>query len=143
MLFFAPLILVPRPLPQNDEANDIIPVVSIVVPFFGLINQVYIKDYIRYPQTGTTMETIGIAFVLLLKGGAFPARLLPSLDRHHHPVRGPWAPCVHAGRTTHTSIAKHDHYCCQCYFFSSCCITGVISPDLLASCLLVTSSLEN
>ena len=35
-----------------------VPIVSIVVPFFGL-NQVYIKDPKNEPKKGTTMETIG------------------------------------------------------------------------------------
>ena len=37
--------------------NHSLPIVSIVVPFFGFTK--YIKDPIRYPQKGTTMETIG------------------------------------------------------------------------------------
>ena len=39
-------------------AVDIIPIVSIVVPFFGF-NQLYNKAPIGYPQKGTTMETTG------------------------------------------------------------------------------------
>ena len=35
-----------------------IPIVSIVVPFFWF-NQLYIKDFIRYPPEGTRMETFG------------------------------------------------------------------------------------
>ena len=40
-----------------------LPIVSIVVPFFGF-NQFYIQDPKREPQKGTTMETIGRNFLI-------------------------------------------------------------------------------
>ena len=47
--------------PTSLQSPDacFIPIVSIVVPFFRLTMQLYIQDFIRYPQKGTTMETIG------------------------------------------------------------------------------------
>ena len=44
--------------PSHAYANQIVPIVPIVVPFFWF-NQICNKDPIRYPQKGTTMETTG------------------------------------------------------------------------------------